>query len=248
MEREKSEMNICILSQDIPFSNPNVNLADIFAKGGLKPFISSRFSENIPTSSAIKIFNHGKLKGLTSGIEFLRESGEYVDLFFLTPFGLLHSQQILVEYQPCTRNLPEDRLEYFLSESNMETHIQKTLEDRSQLLIVYMSHRLWKSLNFLDYIPADTPTIFISDVTPNTDGRNSIILSETLLRQRKVNRFGVFLKNLSKELLSGALKYEDNENKREEGILFENLEKAVHSVLRGKEKKNKDLLKIINRV
>lgn len=235
-------MDICLLVQDPCLEGRNrceegtgVELEKILAKGGLKPFVSSRFSRKVSTSSAIELFNHGKLKGIASTTKNLREAGYRVDLSFVTPLGLVHSQQIIVNYKQCTKKLSKDRLEYFLSENRVESDLQKLLERRPDLLIVYMDHRLWKHLKVMDYIPVDSLSIIVSNVSPNLERRNFIPLSEAYLERHGLKGFGEFFKRLSVVLR--------NKEKRKERITKTELEQLLRKVWEDKEKKSKNLLK-----
>lgn len=230
-------MDICLLVQDLCLKGTGVELEKILAKGGLKPFVSSRFSRKISTSSAIEIFNRGKLKGLAPTTKNLREAGYPVDLSFVTPLGLIHSQQIIVNYEQCTKKLSKDRLEYFLSENRVESDLQKLLEGRPDFLIVYMDHRLWKHLKVRDYIPVDSLSLIISNVPPNLERENFISLSETYLERRGIKGFGEFFKRLSAVLR--------NEEKRKERITKTELKQLLRKVWEGKEKKSKNLLKVM---
>lgn len=229
-------MDIFILAQDVCFPDPKVGLEEILAKEGLKSFVSSRFREDILTSSALQLFDQGELEGLKAGVHSLRESGANVELYFLTPFGLIHSQQIIVEYEECIKKISKSRLEYFLSENRVEFHLQQLLERRPSILIAYLEHRLWRGLNFIDYIPGESVTILLSDVLPNVNKEGWIFLSKRLLEEQGITRFGEFFKRLCNELLRRA---------DEEIPLKERLEGKIRDILRGKPKKNKNLLKLI---
>lgn len=224
-----------VFIQDICFDGNANNLENILASGGLKSFVSSRFSEGIFTKSALKLFDKGKLKGINKGIEALRDAGVKPTLFFFTPFGLIHSQDIITKYKPCIEGLSRNRLEYFLTENRAEFQIQQELETRPDLLFIYMKYRTWKFLNVLDYIPSDCFTIFMSDVTPTVQLKRAILLSEKRMKEKGMNTFGSFFSSFSKEIVKNG----GNRNLEKEKI-----EVAIRSVLK-KETKNKDLLKIV---
>lgn len=224
-----------VFCQDICFDGNVYNLENILASGGLKSFVSSRFSEGILTKNALQLFNKGKLKGIKEGIETLRDVGVNISPFFLTPFGLIHSQDIITKYKPCIEKLSKNRLEYFLTDNRAELQIQKTLETRPDLLFIYMKYRTWKFLNILDYIPSDCFTVFMSDVTPRVNVERAVYLSEKRMKTKGMKRFGTFFSSFVKEILKNGGKQHLDKNKVEE---------VIRSALT-KEEKNKNLLKMV---
>jgi len=150
--------DICLPYADIP-------LEEIVNAGGLKEFIEEYVESGKPFPlSALQIFNRGKLQGLSEAIRLLRSIKVFdVELYFITPIGLLWEDEPLIPYKGCLDALQIDAVRRLFTMFNVNDAIYDILETQSDFLYLYVNTKILKLLKLIDYIPKQTISLIVSD-------------------------------------------------------------------------------------
>jgi len=154
-----------IMLKDICISKSQVSLDQIVNAGSLKEFIEEYVEKNraLPTS-ALQIFSRGKLQGIIEAIRMLRSLYAFnVEVYFITPFGLVWEDEPLVPYRECLDTLSIDKIRRLFSIFNAEDYIYDVLESQPDFLYLYVNTKILKLLDLINYVSKETLTILVLD-------------------------------------------------------------------------------------
>ncbi len=164
-----------IILKDFCDNEGKVSINDIINAGGLKEFIEEHVEkERILPSSAIQSFSRKKLQGLIDAIRTLRSLNLFdVEVYFLTPIGLLWEDEPIIPYRECLDNMSLDTIRQFFKIFKIDEAIFELIESEPDFLYIYINNKLMKLLDLMEYIPRNTLAIIVSD-TGFISRRNNI--------------------------------------------------------------------------
>jgi len=195
-----------IILKDICNGRSKVSIRDIINAGGLKEFIEEHVEKKgILPSSAIQVFSRKKLQGLIEAIRMLRSLNTFdVEVYFITPFGLLWEDEPIVPYSECLDELTPETIKHFFSVFNVDESIFDLIESEPDLLYVYVNNKLLRILDLIEYIPRNTLAIVVSDTgfISNRDNIKAVYPSQSLITIFR--KYGV---KISQDTFAGSFLY-----------------------------------------
>ncbi len=155
-----------LMLKDICFPTAEIDLRQIMVSGGLRKAIEEYVkSGKIIPLTAIQIFNRGKLRGIPDSVRILRSLNVFdVELYFITPIGLIWEEEPLVPYKHCLDELSIDDITKFFQDSKTDEAIYDVLESQPDFLYLYVNTKLIKLLDLVSYIPKDTVCFLVADI------------------------------------------------------------------------------------
>lgn len=195
-----------IMLKDVCDSKSKVSIIDIINAGGLKEFIEEHIEKReILPGSAIQVFSRKKLHGLVEAVRMLRSLNIFnVEVYFITPFGLIWEDEPLVPYSGCLDELSLETIKHFFSIFNVSEHIFDLIESEPDLLYIYVNNKLLKVLSLIEYIPRNTLAIIVSDTgfISNRSNIKAVYPSQSLITIFR--KYGV---KITQETFAGSFLY-----------------------------------------
>lgn len=192
--------------KDICDNRSKISIRDIINAGGLKEFIEEHVEkEGILPSSAIQVFSRKKLQGLIEAIRMLRSLNTFdVEVYFITPFGLLWEDEPVIPYTGCLDELTVETIKHFFNVFRVDEAIFDLIESEPDLLYVYVNNKLLRILSLIEYIPRSTLAIIASDTgfISRRDNIKAVYPSKSLITIFR--KYGV---KISQDTFAGSFLY-----------------------------------------
>lgn len=180
------KFNITFLVKDICPRNAKISIREILSMGELKSYINKNLgSSKIRVTRAINLFDNGILKGIYNATRLFRSIGIInVDSYFVTPFGVLWEEDLVIPYKECLDKLPWDIVSELVGKN--KDKIYEIIEEEPDFLLIYLDHRLIKQMDLLSYISKNTLTIILSDVYLTSKKDNISVIT---ISKRNISKF-----------------------------------------------------------
>jgi len=156
-----------------------VSIEDVFSFGTLKNFLihSDKYSKYM-RDTASKVILGTKSKRTISIIKELKKVPSInLEVYFITPLGLLYEADLLIPYRECIDSLSSEKLGYLFKETGLEDSLIDLLNRVDvDIFILNMKHRTMKLLNIEENIHSKSLYIIITERPYRVDKENVIIL------------------------------------------------------------------------
>ena len=159
-----SQVTICFLIKDKKLPHPEVPLENIIDAGGLKEFIEDyvRDQKKYPLTAA-QVF-YKVMRNIENAQRVAKQiKNVNVEVYFLTPFGVLIEEDPLVSYDKCIDDIGFDRLKFYFDMFMVTDDLYELLESQPDILIAWLNSKIVKITNIFEYIPRSTLSFILLD-------------------------------------------------------------------------------------
>jgi len=162
-----------------------------------------RISGKYLPQSSINLFlsTYSRLPRILS---LFRKLDPSTSIYFLTPIGVFHENDLAIGYYECFSEMPSNQIKELLVKFGAYEKIYDLLEQDFDLCVICMTNKLIRLLELNYYLPANRPSIIVSNAY-SSEKNNVYTITQTHFFTSRLRR--VFEKISLPDLYQHALGY-----------------------------------------